>query len=80
MDLVFAVPADRLIKGFNASLVSDPATGPGVQLADFKIPQLQLKVQLRTPAVRSNDPATTVCWSEVQLPKGAARAGPGVPA
>ena len=69
LDLVFAVPADRLIKGFNASLVSDPATGPGVQLADFKIPQLQLKVQLRPPAVRSNDPATTVCWSEVQLPK-----------
>ena len=61
-----AVP---LARRRDAEALDWTATGPGVQLADFKIPQLQLKVQLRPPAVRSNDPATTVCWSEVQLPK-----------
>ena len=69
LDLIFAVPPDRLIKGFNANLISEPGTQPAVHLADFKIPQLQLKVRLRPPAVRSEDSATAVCWSEVQLPK-----------
>lgn len=69
LDLVFAVPTDRLVKGFNANLVSELAVGPGVQLADFKIPQLQLKVRVGPLTIRSNDPATAVRWSEVQLPK-----------
>ena len=70
LDLVVRLPIDRLLRGFDATLVSELPVGLAVTLANFRIPRLQLKVRVERRAVHSAELPTTFCWSEVRVCKG----------